>query len=239
MAMAELDSDSDSDRLLQSFADLLVGATPHFRLTWFYIGEPDAELIRPAYCAGAERDWGLTVVYADREGYFDELGLEPFRALSRLVQVGLDRLRLQDALTGTPNRHGFERALEHRHRTAPRDWLLMQLDIDDFSALNAGGGEALGDAVLRELSARIGRFAGSDGLIGRSGADEFLLACARCAPHRRRKSCAGRPPAACMNCCMRRKANSPSFGWRKRARHLRPAHLLAPFLSVQDSPRSS
>ncbi len=36
-----LDSEADAGRLLQSFADFLVGATPHFRLAWFYIGDPN------------------------------------------------------------------------------------------------------------------------------------------------------------------------------------------------------
>ncbi len=262
-AVVRLDSESDADTLLQSFADLLVDASARYKLAWFYIGDPDAEEIRPSYCAGPRRDygealvvnksavmmrgpvrealgsgepviqnipsslpplkrlipgvarwhrtaidagvravlalpfqlpnrsdWGLTLVYADREGYFDEVGLEPFRALGRLVQVGLDRIalreaearsrrdiervRLEDPLTGIPNRAGFEQALERAQQT--QDWLLLQVDLDGFGALNAGGGEALGDAVLQAVAQRLQTVAGGGGLVGRSGADEFLLA---------------------------------------------------------------
>ncbi|MBA1149440.1 GGDEF domain-containing protein, partial [Ectothiorhodospiraceae bacterium WFHF3C12] len=267
-AMHRLDSDSDADVLLQSFADLVVGATPHFKLAWFYIGDPEADAIRPAYNAGprsdygeslvvrrsaaelngpvrralgggepvnqnvparltalqrllpgaarAQRaaveagvravlampfqlpnrpDWGLTVIYADTEGYFDRVGLEPFRALGRLVQVGLDRIglreseqrsradveraRSQDALTGLYNRTGLDARLREVQSVEPRDWWLVQLDLDDFGALNATGGEVLGDAVLRELARRLLDLAGDAGLVARSGPDEFMLALPR------------------------------------------------------------
>lgn len=263
--MHRLDSEADADTLLQSFADLVVGATPHFKLAWFYIGAPEAEEIRPAYTAGPRRDygdslvvrrstaelngpvrralgggepvnqdvparlttlqrlipgaaraqraaidagvravlampftlpnsshWGLTVVYADTEGYFGDVGLEPFRALGRLVQVGLDRiglreaerrsradverLRTQDALTGLANRAGFDSRLRAAQAESPRDWWLLQLDLDGFSALNTTGGERLGDAVLTLLANRLREFAGDAGIVARPGADEFLLA---------------------------------------------------------------
>ncbi len=264
-AMTELESDRDEAHLLGGFADLLATAGPHFRLAWFYIGPPGEEIIRPGYCAGAERaygeklavdrstlmmrgpvrraltentaviqgiplavgpmarwmpgvrrwhrapldagvravlalpfslpnrdDWGLVTVYADCEGYFDAVGLQPFLAMSRLVQVGLDRialrtaevrargdidrLRNQDDLTGLPNRYGTIAALTELLGARDGRTLLLHLNVDDFGILAASGGIALGDSVLKGVAADLVELAGSGGLVGRIGPDEFIVA---------------------------------------------------------------
>jgi diguanylate cyclase (GGDEF)-like protein len=264
-AMNELESDRDEAHLLSGFADLLVTAGPHLQLAWFYIGAPDAEVIRPGYCAGAQREYGQTLaidrsalmmrgpvrralgedtavvqgiplgigpvarwmpgvrrwhraalaagvravlalpfslpnrrdvglvtIYADREHYFDAVGLEPFLAMSRLVQVGLDRialrlaeararddidrLRSQDDLTGLPNRAGTPAALAATLGASREPLLLLHLDIDDFGLLAASGGGALGDQVLLSVAAELADFTGDQGLVTRLGPDEFLAA---------------------------------------------------------------
>lgn len=264
-AMTELESDRDEVHLLSGFADLLAEAGPHLHLAWFYIGPADAEIIRPGYCAGVQREYGqaltidrsalmmrgpvrralmenapvvqdipldvgpvarwmpgirrwhqaalaagvravlalpfslpnrrdvgLVTVYADQEGYFDAVGQEPFLAMSRLVQVGLDRialrtaeararddvdrLRNRDDLTGLPNRYGTTAALADLLGTRDGRTLLLHLDIDDFGALAASGGTALGDCVLEGVAAELVELAGSGGLVGRIGPDEFIVA---------------------------------------------------------------
>lgn len=263
-AMSELESDQDEAHLLRGFANLLVTASGQFRLAWFYIGDPHAGVIRPTYCAGAERaygeslaidrstlmmkgpvrrafedfrpiiqtvpatlgvvsgllpgarrwhraaveagigsvlalpfalpgreDSGLVVLYARAEHYFDAVGLEPFRALSRLVQVGLDRiglrlaegrarddierLRRHDELTGLNNRHGLIRALDQWRQAPAADALLMQMEINDFGALAAAGGDSLGDEVLRQVAADLQALAGDEGIAARVASSEFVL----------------------------------------------------------------
>ncbi|WP_127346211.1 putative bifunctional diguanylate cyclase/phosphodiesterase [Pseudidiomarina mangrovi] len=49
------------------------------------------------------------------------------------------------------------------------------IDIDNFSALNSDFGMAMGDQVLHELEARLGRFLGPSDFMARSAGDQFYL----------------------------------------------------------------
>jgi len=135
-------------------------------------------------------DWGLVTVYADHPQYFARVGLEPFLALARLVQVALDRialhesvqrshadlerLRAADAATGLYNRSGLRQRLAALLRTPGEQIGLVQLDLDDFSELNGDLGPGVGDEVLLEVAGRLRRLA--DGPeIARLGADEFAV----------------------------------------------------------------
>jgi diguanylate cyclase (GGDEF)-like protein len=267
----DLEDQFDAAALLQSFADILVAATPHFPLVWFYIGDPHASRITPQYCAGVERSygeslvvdrsplmmrgpvrralesgetviqdiperlgtmawllpgvrqwhrrawqagvrsvlalpfaltesdhWGLTVVYADTPGYFDTVGLNPMQALSRMARVGLDRVALREAeqrtridleharrrdpVTGLLNQAGFEERWSQWPIADGHVALLVQLDIDNFSALNAGLGERAGDEALQGVAQRLADWAGDDALVARCAADTFLVGLATAAP---------------------------------------------------------
>lgn len=85
-----------------------------------------------------------------------------------------------DPLTGLLNRRGLDQAL----RTLPQgDWRLSLIDLDDFKALNDQHGHAVGDALLRQLAARLsGLIAEHGGLAGRMGGDEFVLLANQHAP---------------------------------------------------------
>ena len=261
---SDLEDQLDPSALLQSFADLLIRATPHFPLAWFYIGDPRAHRVAPQYCAGPESaygrslvidrsalmmrgpvrralesgepvvqsiprqlpaaalifpgvrdwhrralqagvrsvlalpfalsdssEWGLTVVYADTSDYFDAVGLKPFDALGRLVRVGLDRValreaeqrtradleraRTEDPVTGLPNQAGFEVQWRGVAQSPGLANLLINLDIDDFAALNAGMGHTGGDRVLQAVAERLRSCIGEYDVVGRAGADEFLI----------------------------------------------------------------
>jgi diguanylate cyclase (GGDEF)-like protein/PAS domain S-box-containing protein len=87
-----------------------------------------------------------------------------------------ERLRLQeeattDPLTGAWNRQGFAAWL----REHPADQgALCLVDVDDFKLINEAYGHAAGDAVLRELVARIREVLGPDDFLVRLGGDEFV-----------------------------------------------------------------
>lgn len=47
-----------AEHVLASLCDLAIAASPHLRLAWFYVGDPDAAAIRPLYAAGPEKRLG-------------------------------------------------------------------------------------------------------------------------------------------------------------------------------------
>jgi diguanylate cyclase len=90
-------------------------------------------------------------------------------------------LAFHDSLTGLPNRVQFHEQLLcvlnetpspplKRRRTA-----VLYLDLDGFKAINDLYGHATGDALLREISDRLGFAAVQGGFAGRIGGDEFAV----------------------------------------------------------------
>jgi diguanylate cyclase (GGDEF)-like protein len=88
------------------------------------------------------------------------------------------RLARIDALTELPNRlHFVERLKTLAGRSAAEfePFSLIQIDVDRFRSINSIHGPETGDAVLREIAARIQAAIKTAGLIARSAADEFSL----------------------------------------------------------------
>jgi len=88
------------------------------------------------------------------------------------------QLAHHDSLTGLPNRLLFQselqrcvgQALAHGQRMA-----LMFIDLDNFKTVNDRLGHDAGDAVLREVSARMSRVLRGPDVLCRLGGDEFAL----------------------------------------------------------------
>ncbi|MFN8049893.1 MAG: EAL domain-containing protein [Acidimicrobiales bacterium] len=83
-----------------------------------------------------------------------------------------------DALTGLPNRVLLiERLDEALRRDAGRDGAVavMFVDLDHFKLVNDSLGHECGDAVLREVSARLVRCTGPGDTVGRFGGDELVI----------------------------------------------------------------
>lgn len=87
-------------------------------------------------------------------------------------------LAVTDELTGLYNRRYFERHLNvmlTKAQSQERDMALMILDIDHFKAVNDNYGHDIGDAVLREFSARLKRNVRGVDLACRFGGEEFVV----------------------------------------------------------------
>ena len=94
----------------------------------------------------------------------------------RLQQAKLAREARTDALTGLANRRGFENSADAFLRKAGgQAFGLIVLDLDRFKAVNDVHGHAAGDAVLRELAARLRRIVRPDDVVARLGGDEFAI----------------------------------------------------------------
>ncbi|MBE7731537.1 PleD family two-component system response regulator [Devosia faecipullorum] len=87
-------------------------------------------------------------------------------------------MAVTDELTGLYNRRYFERHLHvmlSKAQEQERDLALMILDIDHFKAVNDSHGHDIGDAVLREFSARLRRNIRGVDLACRFGGEEFVV----------------------------------------------------------------
>ncbi len=87
-----------------------------------------------------------------------------------------------DALTGLPNRQGLATRLDHALAVARREGgaaAVLFLDLDGFKAVNDGRGHAAGDAVLREIAARLRSRLRDTDTVARLGGDEFVVVAER------------------------------------------------------------
>lgn len=88
------------------------------------------------------------------------------------------QLAHRDQLTGLPNRLSFEIELERQLvevQMARQRLALLFIDLDGFKAVNDQHGHAVGDEVLVEVAARMGRVLRAHDTLCRLGGDEFAL----------------------------------------------------------------
>lgn len=88
------------------------------------------------------------------------------------------RLANYDALTTLPNRSMFLDVLESGLKKAASDGRTMALlfvDLDNFKDVNDTLGHAGGDALLREVAARLNRCVSENDMVCRLGGDEFTV----------------------------------------------------------------
>lgn len=79
-----------------------------------------------------------------------------------------------DALTGLANRLALDARLAELS-AARVPFAVLILDLDRFKSINDAFGHAAGDAVLREVGARLASLLGPADLLARMGGDEFVM----------------------------------------------------------------
>ncbi|WP_409484835.1 putative bifunctional diguanylate cyclase/phosphodiesterase [Arsenicicoccus dermatophilus] len=90
----------------------------------------------------------------------------------------LRALAFNDVLTGLPNRQQLVQELTARLAGGGRT-VVLYLDLDRFKQVNDSDGHHAGDALLRQVSVRIGQAVrgeqGTEPLVARLGGDEFVV----------------------------------------------------------------
>jgi diguanylate cyclase (GGDEF)-like protein len=89
----------------------------------------------------------------------------------------LERLSCTDALTQLHNRRALEQAVSlewKRSRRLGTPFAVILADLDHFKGVNDEHGHAIGDLVLKEVGARLGRRIRATDTIGRLGGEEFM-----------------------------------------------------------------
>ena len=90
----------------------------------------------------------------------------------------LERLAMNDSLTGLPNRTAFLMqlaAVVEAGSTPTLEPALLYVDIDGFKVVNDTLGHSAGDELLCELAARIRASLDRDDYLARLGGDEFMV----------------------------------------------------------------
>ena len=83
-----------------------------------------------------------------------------------------------DALTGLANRAAISQRIEEaaaRERRTGEPFSVLLLDLDRFKQVNDTLGHAAGDALLREVAARLKGTLRETDVVGRLGGDEFVI----------------------------------------------------------------
>ena len=97
-------------------------------------------------------------------------------------QAALLHLSRHDTLTGLANRSHLRAFLRARLERTPhpdRPLVMFNLDLDNFKNINDVFGHSGGDAVLREVAARLLKCVSPHDLLARQGGDEFILVATR------------------------------------------------------------
>jgi diguanylate cyclase (GGDEF)-like protein/PAS domain S-box-containing protein len=113
-------------------------------------------------------DWGQITHFVDIKQDISE---------RKQNEQRLSYLASHDTLTGLPNRHALERALEQavaRARRGPTGALLF-LDLDNFKLVNDTLGHAAGDQLLVALSQVLMERLRDGDILARIGGDEFAV----------------------------------------------------------------
>jgi diguanylate cyclase (GGDEF)-like protein len=180
------DFNCEPDELLgRQFTDLLSVETSGFdaneerKTLGFHLSArfPFSDVVvRPA--AKEDIHWSLSgnPVFDDRGRFHGFRGIGTDLTEQRRSEQEISRLARFDSLTGLPNRAMMRQTLEEALRNSTRRQKgcgLFLIDLDRFKNVNDTLGHPVGDALLREVAARLKSVMGEHGQVGRLGGDEF------------------------------------------------------------------
>jgi diguanylate cyclase (GGDEF)-like protein len=99
--------------------------------------------------------------------------MQGFSAVGSRIRK-LHREGTTDPLTGVANRRGLDAAIE-KMMVATQEVAVVMVDVDHFKAVNDKHGHAVGDEVLKTISAIIMAEARVEDVVARMGGEEFVI----------------------------------------------------------------
>jgi diguanylate cyclase (GGDEF)-like protein/PAS domain S-box-containing protein len=130
---------------------------------------------------------GALYFYTEETGFFDQGEVELLTELAGDISFALEYIEKEDrlnylayydALTGLPNRQLFNERVSQAVHSAQHDSskvALVMLDLQRFAIINDTLGRSAGDAVLKEVSARLRQALEERHLLARISADTFAI----------------------------------------------------------------
>ncbi|MDB5808398.1 MAG: hypothetical protein JWN94_520 [Betaproteobacteria bacterium] len=130
---------------------------------------------------------GVLAMYADETDFFNAEELKHLMELAGDIAFAIDHINKQerldyltyyDVLTGLANRALLHERLEQNLANATahgRKLALVLLDIERFKTINDTLGRPAGDALLKDVAARLSLFAADAGQLARIDADHFAF----------------------------------------------------------------
>jgi two-component system cell cycle response regulator len=94
------------------------------------------------------------------------------------MQISVYFRATRDSLTNAFNRHQFEESLDREvsyQKRAKHGLAVIIFDVDHFKKVNDSLGHGAGDAVLKEIGARIPRVIRAEDIFARLGGEEFAV----------------------------------------------------------------
>ncbi len=136
------------------------------------------ELGVKAATVGEERFWSINgrPAYDGFKNFVGFRGSGTDLTEKRRSEENVARLAQYDSLTGLANRFQMQQSLEKilsARQEQDRECSVFLLDLDRFKHVNDTLGHPAGDALLKQVSQRLGRAVGKEGQVGRLGGDEF------------------------------------------------------------------
>ncbi len=135
---------------------------------------------RPGSALLAKIAPGLTVTLMLLGGFAGAMMWRLIRSIRDLAasETRTRHLAFHDVLTGLPNRAMFERRLQRALLECKLEdgrMALHLIDLDRFKNVNDTLGHQAGDALIRQVAARLGRLVRDTDTVARLGGDEFAI----------------------------------------------------------------
>lgn len=132
------------------------------------------------HCGPAEVPVEVSVTQIDAINQRERCHIVAIHDLRERIKAAsrLERMALQDALTGLPNRLALEKRIDELV-TGQMRFALLFIDLDGFKGINDSFGHDEGDQILKEVARRFSSTLDS-AVVARWGGDEFVIVLPGC-----------------------------------------------------------